>query len=842
MKSASQQDGFRVVGLGASAGGLEALTQFLGELQPGARLACLVVQHLDPTQDTELVALLQRTCALPVRSAAGAGRLRADTVYVIDPGAELMVHDGELKQQAPQEPRGQRLPIDVLFRSLAHDYGAAAIGVVLSGMGFDGTAGLEAIRMAGGMTLVQQPDTARFRSMPASAVAAGRCDAVATPDQLAQYVLAHVTMPHPEEPGPIITRITQQLRERGRHDLSLYKPSTLRRRCERRMHVHGLADLHAYAAFLRDNPAELELLSKEMLIGVTGFFRDPAAWQSLEAIWARRPKAPRTPAQPWRIWVAGCSTGEEACSMAMVIDEWLDTHASGVNHRVQIFATDLSADAIAVARRGYYSRSAVAGVSAARLQRHFAPEGDGYRICPRIREMILFTVHNVILDPPFTRLDLLSCRNLMIYFTAPLQARLLPLFHYALKPGALLLLGESETVGKPGDLFTPLDAPHRIYQRNEAPGAAGSVDFPVHTRAPARAAPESKASAPMTNLQSLAEALLLRHFAPSAVLVNEQGDILYVSGRTGRYLEPAAGRANWNVHVMAHADFRTQLAVGLRRAMRDATRVELPGLMMGGGSASLLDILIEPLQQPDALAGMAMIVFREVAQASPRGTADTSAAPESQPELAAELARSQEELLALREEMRAAAEELQATNEELQSANEELQSANEELTTSKEESQSMNEELQTINAELRAKLDDLALAQSDMHNLLNSTEIATLFLDPQLNVRRFTEHMTRIVHLRDSDIGRPLSELANTLIYPQLHQDAQQTLRTLASSEKQIATTDGHWLNVRIMPYRTVADVIQGVVITFIDITAAKQLEQRLRAADTAAGPTEAIP
>jgi two-component system, chemotaxis family, CheB/CheR fusion protein len=838
----------RIVGLGASAGGLEALGQFLGQVPPDSGLAYLVVQHLDPTHKAMLVELLQRVCVIPVREATSAAWVAPNFVYVIAPNSELTVSGGRLQLRRPDEPRGLRLPIDVLFSSLAREQGDLAIGVVMSGMGSDGTHGLQAIRGQGGLTLAQQPESAQFDSMPRNAIGAGACDIVATPAELPQHIFKFIATQRLKAELPVdnsadaaqsLANILRLLREHGKQDLTQYKPSTLKRRSERRMGVHGLPSLTAYEAFLRENPQELDLLFKEMLIGVTSFFRDPPVWKALTETVLPALLSRREQDVPLRAWVVGCSTGEEAYSLAMVFREVIEALPQPSNWSLQIFATDLSAEAIAIARRGCYARSIGGDVSPERLQRFFSVEGDGYQAKQNIREMVLFTRHNVILDPPFTRLDLLSCRNLMIYFTAPLQQRLLPLFHYALRPGSVLLLGESETVGRSLDLFSPLDGLSRLYLRSAGSAVAGSVDFPIQRGLTLRTSlQELKLTTPLThlnNLQGLADQLLLQHFSPPAVLVNEHGDIIYISGHTGRYLEPAAGRANWNVHVMAHEAIRTQLVAALRQALREKSSVELHGLKVGESSHDTVDIVVKAVQEPKLLNGMALIVFREVAPSPQRKAQRRLPVGAVDPMLTDELVRSQDELRALRQEMRASAEELQAANEELQSTNEELQAANEELTTSKEESQSMNEELQTINAELQVKLDDLALAQSDMQNLLNSTDIATLFLDNALNVRRFTEHMKRIVHLRDGDIGRPLSDLASTLIYPQLHEDAKETLRTLVFCEKQIPTTDGHWLSVRIMPYRTLANVIQGAVITFIDITAAKNLEGRLRKSEPGA-------
>lgn len=835
----------RIVGLGASAGGLGPLEQFLAHVPAASGLAYVVVQHMDPTHKAMLGELLQRSTAMPVREVSESMRVEPDVVYVIPPNAELTVVGGALHLADPVQPRGMRLPIDVLFCSLARDQGERAIGVVLSGMGSDGTLGVQAIRSQGGLTLAQQPESAQFDSMPRSAIASGSVDIVGLPAELPGRILlvaaprqgALAPLPERNDEGSpgSLSAILGLLHERSKHDLTAYKPSTLLRRIERRMAVHELRTMADYEEFLRGNPQELDLLFKEMLIGVTSFFRDPPIWQELKdtvlpALLARHAGE----GARLRAWVVGCSTGEEAYSLAMVFREAVDALPEAHASTLQIFATDLSADAIAVARRGRYSAKDVTGMAPERLARFFHMQDSGFLVDKSIREMVLFAQHDVILDPPFTRLDILSCRNLMIYFNAALQRRLVPLFHYSLRAGGALVLGGSETVGRWHMLFSPLSAKSRLYWRSDDARGDRPVDFPVHRRAALRTTTLPSTVPPPThlpNLQSLADHVLLQQFSPPAVLVNEGGDIVYVSGHTGRYLEPAAGKANWNIHVMARPGIRTQLAVALRAALQEKKPVELHGLRLEEDAHRVLDVTLQAIQEPKALEGMVMIVFREFAAqpADKRGRKRPAGALD--PSLGDELIRSREEIRALRQEMHASQEELQATNEELQSTNEELQSANEELTTSKEEAQSMNEELQTINSELQSKLDDLALAQSDMQNLLNSTDIATLFLDNDLNVRRFTEKVTRFIHLREGDIGRPLSDLASSLIYPDLHADAKETLRTLAFSEKQIPTSDGHWYSVRIMPYRTLSNVIQGAVITFVDITAAKELETRLRKA-----------
>ncbi|MFN7122012.1 MAG: CheR family methyltransferase, partial [Hydrogenophaga sp.] len=564
------------------------------------------------------------------------------------------------------------------------------------------------------------------------------------------------------------------------------------------------------------------------------FFRDPLVWQELKDVVMPTLLAGCPQGTRLRAWVVGCSTGEEAYSLAMIFKEVVAEVAVAERPSLQIIASDLSADAISVARRGRYAQSIANEVDETRLARFFTAQGSNFLINSEIREMVLFAQHDVILDPPFTKLDLLSCRNLMIYFNAELQSRLMPLFSYSLRPGGALVLGGSETIGKFHSLFTPASQKSRLYWRSENSVNAGSVYFPTSPRrVMTRHLQEFKVS-PSTvfpaNLQTHAEQSILQEFSPPAVLVNGQGDIVFINGSVGKYLEPASGKANWNIHVMARPTIRTQIAAALRQALQDKGSVEVRGLRLSEEPARIsLDVTVKVMHEPHSLAGLVMIVFHDVVAPVLAKRRRKAADGALDPQMVVELQRCKDEILALRQEMGASAEELQSANEELQSTNEELQSANEELTTSKEESQSMNEELQTLNHELQTKLDDLALAQSDMQNLLNSTDIATLFLDSALNVRRYTEQITRIIHLREGDIGRPLTDLASTLNYPTLNEDAKQTLKTLTLTEKEITTTDGLWFLVRIKPYRTLANMIQGVVITLIDITTAKKLEARLR-------------
>ncbi len=839
----------RIVGLGASAGGLEALEKYLAAVPVGSGCCHVVVQHLAPGHKTLLPELLQRATAMPVFEAVDGMALLPDAVFVIPPDVELTVAHGRVRLSHPRPAGGMRLAVDVLLSSLAQDQGDRAIGVVLSGMGKDGTVGLQDIKIQGGLTLAQLPETATFASMPESAIASGCVDIVAAPADMPARILQVMGLPPPKLPGAaveadevVLPRILIMLHDHCRHDLSQYKVSTLQRRIDRRVAIHAMGSMAAYAGLLANNPKEMDLLFAEMLIGVTGFFRDPELWATLkdkvlpELLDSRRAGGGAGPL-PLRAWVVGCSTGEEAYSLAMTLQELLEDSPGPQHFALQIFATDLNGEAIALARKGLYPSKALAGLSPQQLSRFFVPQHEGAQVSEATRGKVLFTQHDVILDPPFTRLDLLLCRNVLIYFNADLQQRLMPLFHYSLLEKGVLVLGGSETVGRSQYLFTPMSLKDRVYQRKEQSLAAGAVDFPVnrYVRLPLQMRESALSMSAMSptpspvNLQTLADQVLLQTFSPPAVMVNPAGDILYISGRTGKYLEPAAGKANWNIHVMARPGIRTQLALAMRQASQADGPVELKDLPREGDTRHSLYVTVQAIREPKALDGMLMIVFRELPVPTGSRARKKPLAGNMDVAVSAELTRSREEIDALRQEMSVSKEALQAANEALQSSIEELQSTNEELTTSKEESQSMNEELQTINGELQTRLDDLALAQSDMQNLLNSTDIATLFLDKDLNVRRFTEQATRIFHLRDSDIGRPLTDLASTLSYPDLSADVMATLRTLKPCQKEVLSSDGHWYVVRTMPYRTLANMIQGAVLTFVDVTVAKELESRLR-------------
>jgi two-component system CheB/CheR fusion protein len=838
---------FPIVGIGASAGGLEALELFLARVPKGSGMAFVIVQHLDPTRKGIMSELLQRTTGMKVIQVRDRTLVQPNCVYVIPPNKDMSILHGVLHLLEPASPRGLRLPIDFFLRSLAQDQQEHSIGVILSGMGSDGTLGLRAIKEKAGVVLVQDPATAKFDGMPRSAVDSGLADIVAPVDELPGRILAYLkrTPLHPAS-EPTLEDKTQGalekaiilLRTHTGHDFSLYKQNTFYRRIERRMGIHQIEKISDYVRYLQENSQELDLLFKELLIGVTSFFRDTAAWDELRKKIIPALVASRPAGHVLRAWVPGCSTGEEAYSLAMVVKEAMEKIKPKKKMTFQVFATDLDKDAIAKARQGIYPENICADVSPEQMGRFFKKEEHGCRVTNEIREMVVFATQSVIMDPPFTKLDILSCRNLLIYLAPEMQKKLIPLFHYSLTPGGILLLGSAETVGTFTDLFTPLNNRLRIFRRTDSALRSEPVEFPSSFSAPlpvrAEARTETKSPA---SLQTLADQLVLEKFSAPTVLVNDKGNILYVSGHTGKYLEPAAGKANWNIFAMARDGLRFELGNAFHKALERSVPVTVRGLKVGTEAGrQFVDVAVQRLEEPEALRGLVMIVFTDVAapletSVPGRGTKSgkISARSHRLDDLERKYHQARLEAQTVREEMQTSQEELRSTNEEMQSTNEELQSTNEELTTSKEEMQSLNEELQTVNSELQAKVDELSRSNNDMKNLLNSTDIATLFLDNDLNVRRFTTQATKIIKLIPGDIGRPITDLASDLLYPELTDDAREVLRKLGFAERQVNARDGRWFTVRIMPYRTLDDRIDGVVITFADITVAKTLEAKLR-------------
>jgi two-component system CheB/CheR fusion protein len=840
----SHTDLFPIVGIGASAGGLEAFEQFLANVPENSGMAYVVIQHLDPTQKGMLPELLQRVSKIPVFQVKDRTTVKPNCVYVIPPNKSMSILKGVLYLFKPIETRGLRLPIDFFFRSLALDQKDRSIAVILSGMGSDGSIGLHAIKENNGIVMVQDPTTAKFDSMPRNAIDSVMIDIVANAGELPTKLLDLVKhIPSLKSDSEIeikdksaLEKVIILLRTHTGNDFSLYKKNTLYRRIERRMGIHKIDRITSYVHFLQENQAEVNILFKELLIGVTNFFRDIAVWEKLKETILPDILASTKDGSTLRAWIPGCSTGEEAYSLAMVFKEALEKVNKHGGISLQIFATDLDESAVETARKGLFPANIATDVSQSRLNRFFIKTEDGYRINTEIREMIVFAQHNIIMHPPFTKIDILTCRNLLIYLDSELQKKLIGLFYYSLNPDGIMLLGSSETLGTQSPIFTTIDSKLKIYKRSNTTLIPELFDFPSSFSRAKMSNTENQMPVKLPeNIQTPAEQLLLQQFSPPAVLVNENGDIIYISGRTGKYLEPAVGKANLNIFAMLREGLRNEFPLAFRKVLTNKSREVLHHIKVGSnGSSQTLDVTIQWIEKPESLRGMVMVVFTDVHEiySSKPGIGRNAMASIKQSELEKELQHTREAMQSTLEEMQTSQEELKSTNEELQSTNEELQSTNEELTTSKEEMQSLNEELQTVNAELQSKVDEFSRVNNDMKNLLNSTDIATLFLDKELNIRRFTNQTTKIFKLIKSDIGRPFTDQVSDLDYPELADDALEVLRTLVFIQKQISTKDGRWFSIRIMPYRTYDDRIDGLVITFINISDLKQMEVKLLEAE----------
>ena len=905
---------FPVVGIGASAGGLAAFEAFFSAL-PAADtgMAFVLVQHLAPDHKSILSDLIRRYTRMQVLQVEDGMVVQPNCAYIIPPNCDMAFLNGALQLLAPAAPRGQRLPIDFFFRSLAQDQQERAIGIVLSGTGSDGTQGVRAIKGAGGMVMAQNTASTEFDGMPRSAIATGLVDYQLPPAEMPAQLIAYAAhafdkLPRVASPATLksdnaLKKIFVLLRAQVGHDFSQYKPSTIHRRIERRLAVHQIASIDDYVKYLQQTPAEVEALFRDLLIGVTHFFRDPEAFAVLQdkvipQIFIGKPAGSAV-----RVWSAGCSTGEEAYSIAILLVEHME--ARKVSYPIQLFATDIDSQAIATARAGLYPTNIAADVSPERLARFFSLEADGsaYRIHKNIRDLLIFSEQDVIKDPPFSRLDLISCRNLLIYMGAELQKKLIPLFHYALRPQGMLFLGSSEGVGELSTRFGVMDRQSKLYRRqtdsqSQGRGALAGLMPATTALDPGPQPGMAKAPAPGSkpSLRELAEQALLLQVAPAAALVNHQGDILYLHGRTGMFLEPAPGEVGIsNILKMAREGLRPGLSKALKQAVAGTAVVRAQHLRVKtNGHHTLVNLSIRPVaarpvapeaagavDPADAVVSAGALVSAgavgagdpadaaalrgsslylvTLEEAPPGEPGQTGPAPlhagagaygtnaahathtgtlaDTHAQAAARIAALLQELRAkdeylqtTHEELESANEELKSSNEEMQSVNEELQSTNEELETSKEELQSVNEELNTVNAELQTKVADLSLANNDMDNMLAATGIGTVFVDHQLRILRFTPSASKIINLILSDVGRPVGHIVSNLVgYDHLVADIQVMLDTLIPKELEVQTQSGQWYTMRIQAYRTLYNVIEGAVISFVDITALVKVRNDLR-------------
>lgn len=857
--------GFPIVGIGASAGGLAAFEAFFSgmpaETDPG--MAFVLVQHLAPDHESLLADLIRRSTRMQVFQVEDGMVVQPNCAYVIPPNHDMAFINGTLQLLAPTAPRGQRLPIDFFFGSLAHDQGERAIGIVLSGTGSDGTHGVRAIKDGGGMVMAQTPATTEFDGMPTSAIATGLVDYELPPGQMPGKLMAYAAqvfgkarraqVPPAQGIEGALKKIFVLLRAQTGHDFTHYKPSTIHRRIERRMAVHEIASMESYVAYLQKNPAELEALFRDLLIGVTSFFRDPEAFATLQAQVIPRLFADKPADAVIRVWTTACSTGEEAYSIAILLHEYMHAHQLG--YRVQIFATDMDSRAVATARAGVYPASIADDITPERLARFFTAESDGsaYRIHKSIRDMLVFSEHDLIKDPPFSRLDLISCRNLLIYLDKDQQRRLITLFHYALRQGGVLFLGASESVGDLVDLYSVLDAKSKLFQRKEdfqgpQRAALGRFLQPVSTDLAHAALPQATAKTAVSvklPLRELTEQALLRQLVPAGALVNDKGDILYLHGRTGMYLELVPGEAGINnILKMAREGLRRELTTALHKAVVSKQPVRANGLSVKtNGHFTPVNLTISPVAVGAAASSepsLYLVILEDAPVPEPSQLSSVPAGQAASQPVDARIATLQQELRAKEEYLQAANDELESSNdelrsanEEMQSVNEELQSTNEELETSKEELQSVNEELATVNTELQTKVFDLSRANNDMNNLMAGTGIGTVFLDHELRILRYTPATNAIINLIPGDVGRPIAHVVSNLVnYDRLVADVQSVLDTLVPREVDVQTKAGAWYTLRILPYRTLDNVIEGAVLTFIDISEMVRTRDSLREAN----------
>lgn len=831
---------FSIIGIGASAGGLDALSSFLCNVPENSGLAFVIVQHMENNSKGILVDLLQSETSMKIVQAYDKLIVKPDVVYVIPPNKNMSIKNNIISIFDYNKPHNIRMPIDFLFHSLANDKKERSIGVILSGMGNDGTEGLRDIKQKGGGVFVQEPSSAKFDSMPRSAIEADMVDGVFIAEKLPSKIISYIE----HKPQMVLSgkdsvemhksyfdNIIGMLRAHTGHDFSSYKKNTLQRRIERCMGIHQIDNIDTYVTYLKDNPKELNLLFKEFLIGVTSFFREPLEWEILSDKVIPKLLEGRSPTDTVRVWISGCSSGEEAYSLAIVFKDVMDKLKPNNGFSVQIFATDLDNEAIDKAREGIFSNNIEKEMSTERLNKYFVKMDRGYQVVKEIRDMVIFAQQNMIKDPPFTKVDIMICRNLLIYLTPEIQKKLIPLFHYSLNSDGFLFLGSAESVGNFTDLFKPLNLKSRIYQRLRPLIQKEPIEFP-NSFAPYQSE-VNEPSDDVQNMQTLADKLVLQKYSPAAVLVNIKGDILYITGRTGKYLEPASGKVNWNIFAMAREGINYKLSDAFYKAVRRKEAVIAKNaVVLNEAGPQMVNITVTHLKEPEALRGMVMVIFNDVIAPNSseiiNPTGKIPASNRREKDLERELLETRQMWQVAGAEMQISQEEFKSSNEELQSCNEELQSTNEELTTTKEEVQSSNEELKTINFELQVKLDDLSLVTSDMKNLMDSTKIAILFLDNNLIVKHFTSQMSVVSRLISSDVGRPVTDIASDLIYPELAEDVKEVQRTVITFEKQVMSRNGGWFNARILPYHTLEGKTDGVVITFVNITKSKELEAEL--------------
>ncbi|MGA2678929.1 MAG: CheR family methyltransferase [Sedimentisphaerales bacterium] len=835
---------FPIVGIGASAGGLEALDGFFRHMPSNSGMAFVIIQHLAPQHISAMDSLMRRYTEMQVLNIEDGIKVKPNHIYLNPPDKHVVIMNGKLCLMEPKEPHGVRMPINYFLRSLAEDKGEKAICIILSGTGSDGTWGLKEVKGKGGLALAQDERQAKFDGMPRNAIDTGLVDFVLPVERMGVELMKYSQHPYvggkqvrtdKKQLGDYMRKIFFMIRSKTGHDFSNYKQSTILRRTERRMALNHIDQISEYVHYLEQKPDEIIALYKDMLITVTSFFRDTEAFEILGRKVLPGLLKSKQDGDSVRVWVAGCGTGEEAYSMVILLAEAMTNLKKRLE--VQIFATDLDSEGIERARTGLYPESIAADVSAERLQRFFVKEDAGFKMKKQIREMVVFAAHDLARDPPFSKLDMVSCRNVLIYMDALLQRKILRLFDYTLNQEGVLFLGTSETIGNLTERFEPINAKWRIFRHK---GTVPRTHM-VHPLAVFDNFKDEGHDTRGADIKKLAERTILQSYAPPCVLVDKKYNIVYFNGRTEMYLLPPVGEPTFNVLKMARDELRYKLSTMLHKAGTQKKTIVCEGVKIRhSGGLLTINLIVRPITEPAAMSGLLMVVFeskKPVDKLSGKKKKKTVVSNDVEPREEA----LEQELQSTKECLQTTIEEMETSNEELQSTNEELQSTNEELDTSREELQSTNEELQTMNSELQEKVEELSNTNNDLSNLLGSTDIGTLFLDNNLRIKRFTPATRSFFKIIDSDAGRPISDIVHNLAYDGFLEDIKQVIDKLGRIERELQTREGGSYIMRILPYRTAENAVDGVVVTFIDITAQNKSKEREVTAKAAQVYTQAI-
>lgn len=828
-----------VVGIGASAGGLEALEQFFRNVPPDSGMAFVVIQHLSPDYKSLMVELLSKHTKMKVVRVEDGMEVEANTVYLIPPKKNMTIFHGKLYLTSQNHNIGLNLPIDIFFRSLADDMADKAIAIILSGTGSDGTLGIRAIKGAGGMIMVQD-ESAKFDGMPKSAIATGLVDYILPPEKMGERLIQYAKHPFMTKTEDVkketlededtYTKVLAVLRNKVGVDFTFYKPTTIIRRIERRISVNQLDNIEKYLNLLMESPNEVNILYKELLIGVTKFFRDIEAYKVVEEKLIPELFSSKRPGDQIRIWDVACSSGEEAYSIAILIHEYLEKY--NLHYDIKIFATDIDKDSIEYASAGIYPESIVTDVPEDKLRKYFRKKGDTYRVNENIRQMVIFATHNIIKDPPFSKLDMIICRNLLIYFQPVMQKKVISAFSFALNTGGFLFLGTSESVGELANYFTVYDNKAKIYRAKEGAKAPmlNELYIPIIRKQRGYVTPESIVFKPNANEEILDEITkkLFDDFMPPAVVVDEKLDLVHVFNDVNKFMKLPSGKINLNIMNMINPDLSIALGTAIHRAFKDARDIVYKDLIVSSGDEKImLDLDVRPFVHKRTGMRLAAIIFYEkdfIAKSS-----ENVEVFEMSDKINQRIFDLEQELKYTKENLQATIEELETSNEELQATNEELIASNEELQSTNEELQSVNEELYTVNAEYQSKIEELTELNNDISNWFNITNIGTIFLDLQLRIRKFTPAITQFINLIEHDLGRPIKHISYNFDYPNFVDDIDFVLKTLQNIETEVRTRDGNWFLVKILPYRTLENAVKGIVITFIDITKQKNIEKQLQ-------------